>query len=337
MKPRLLDELAQEPGRFEFVELVRLLEHALRTEVSAPTREPGDSPRIAFAHAPDLTFPVADVASLDLDGGGARVGTTFLGLLGAASPLTPEWTEEVLNGDDDGALRAFYDVFHHRALSLLFSAWKVHALEGGFDLSGNDGLSKRLRSLAGVDGWTDAEDDALEPMAAVGLADYQRGQPQAIDLESAEGLLRRLYPDWDVRLKGGVPRFEPFTVRERARLGQSRSRLGDTLVYGDGSVEAQTLLRVRIGPVDGATYESLMPGGKDYKELECLTRRIFAGTLDVVIDVHVAAEDAPTCKLGGERGARLGVDARYAADRKAPVRVRVRLVQDPSAVRRVFV
>ena len=35
--------------------------------------------------------------------------------------------------------------------------------------------------------------------------------------------------------------------------------------------------------------------------------------------------------------ARLGVDARYAADRKAPVRARVRLVQDPSAVRRVFV
>jgi type VI secretion system protein ImpH len=337
MKPRLLDELAQEPGRFEFVELVRLLEHALRTEIRAPGHEPADSARIAFAHSPDLTFPVADVASLDADGGIARLGTTFLGLVGSASPLTPEWTEEVLHDDDDGALRAFYDVFHHRALSLLFCAWKVHALEGGFDLSGNDGLSKRLRSLAGVDGWTDAEDDALEPMAAVGLADYQRGQPQAIDLESAEGLLRRLYPDWDIRLKGGVPRFEPFTARERARLGQSRSRLGDTLVYGDGSVEAQTLLRIRIGPVDGETYESLMPGGKAYGDIERLTRRIFAGALDVEIDVHVAAEDAPTCKLGGGHGARLGVDARYAADRNAPVRARVRLVQDPSAVRRVFV
>jgi type VI secretion system protein ImpH len=337
MKPRLIDELLQEPGRFEFVELVRLLEHALSTEVSAPTREPTGSARIAFAHSPDLTFPVTDVASLGVEGGVARVGTTFLGLLGTASPLTPEWTEEVLDGDDDGALRAFYDVFHDRALTLLFSAWKVHALEGGFDLSGNDGLSKRLRSLAGVDGWTDAEDDALEPMAAVGLSDYQRGQPQAIDLESAEGLLRRLYPAWDVRLKGGVPRFERFTERERVRLGESRSRLGDTLVYGDGSVEAQTLLRIRIGPVDGKTYESLMPGGKDYGDMERLTRSIFAGALDVEIDVHVAAQDAPTCKLGSGRGARLGVDARYAVDRKAPVRARVRLVQDPSAVRRVFV
>jgi predicted component of type VI protein secretion system len=121
------------------------------------------------------------------------------------------------------------------------------------------------------------------------------------------------------------------------RLGESRSRLGDTLVYGDGSVEAQTLLRIRIGPVDGKTYEGLMPGGKDYGDMERLTRSIFAGALDVEIDVHVAAQDAPTCKLGSGRGARLGVDARYAADRKAPVRARVRLVQDPSAVRRVFV
>jgi len=336
MKARLIDELVQEPGRFEFVELVRRLEHALTADVGAPAGEPG-AERIAFAHSPDLTFPVGDVASLSVDRGIARVGTTFLGLLGTASPLTPEWTEEVLHGDDDGALRAFYDVFHQRALSLLFSAWKAHALEGGFDLSGDDGLSKRLRSLAGVDGWTDAEDDALDPMAAVGLSDYQRGQPQAIDLESAEGLLRRLYRDWDVRLKGGVARFEPFTESERVRLGQSRSRLGDTLVYGDGRVEAQTLLRIRIGPVDRETYENLMPGGKDYGDMERLTRRIFAGALDVVMDVHVAGADAPTCTLGSGRGARLGVDARYAADRKALVRARVRLVQDPSAIRRVFV
>jgi type VI secretion system protein ImpH len=266
-----------------------------------------------------------------------RVGTTFLGLLGAASPLTAEWTEEVLHGDDEGTLRAFYDVFHHRALALLFSAWKVHALEGGFDLGGQDSLSKRLRSLAGVDGWTDAEDEALSPMAAVGLADYQRGQPQGIDLGSAEGLLRHLFPDWNVRLEGTVPRFTRFTSRERARLGRSRNRLGDTLVYGDGCVEAETLLRIHLGPVDGETYESLMPGGDEYAHLERLTRRIFAGLLDVELEVQVGAEDAPVCKLGGHRGARLGVDARFAADRAAPVRARVRLLQDASAARREFV
>jgi type VI secretion system protein ImpH len=325
MNLKLPKDLLAEPGRAPFFELVRLLEHALSFE------------RIDFGHAPDLAFPVADVASLETDGETARLGTTFLGLLGAASPLTPEWTEEVLHEDDDGALRAFYDTFHHRALALLFSAWKVHALEGGFDLAGSDALSQRLRALAGVDAWTDAEDEALPPMAALGLADYQRGQPQAIDVPSAEGLLRRLYPSWNVHLTGSVPRFVPFTERERTRVGRSRSRVGETLVYGDGTEEAETLLRIRIGPVDGETYESLMPGGQDYAELDRLSRRIFAGTLDVELEVHVAGKDAPSCVLGRSRGTRLGVDARCTDDKTAPAVVRVRLLQDASAARRVFV
>jgi predicted component of type VI protein secretion system len=106
---------------------------------------------------------------------------------------------------------------------------------------------------------------------------------------------------------------------------------------GDGTQEAEALLRVVLGPVGGETYESLMPGGQDYADLGRLATRLFAGTLDVELEVRVAGEDAPTCVLAASRGNRLGVDARCAADKKAPVRVRVRLLQDTSAARRVFV
>jgi type VI secretion system protein ImpH len=336
MKKGLLAELQAEPGRFDFFELVRLLEHALSADVGAVDRT-AFSDRIRFGHSPALAFPSSDVASLKVEGGSAEVETTFLGLLGTASPLTPEWTEQALHDDDEGTLRAFYDVFHHRALSLLFAAWKAHALEGGFDLRGDDALSKRLRSLAGVDGWADSGDEPLSPMAAVGLADYQRGQPQTIDLPSAEGLLRRLYPDWNVRLEGGVERFVEFTHAERARLGVARNRLGDDLVYGDGCTEAEGLVRLLVGPVDAATYESLMPGGQDYARLERLTRQVFADTVDLELEVQVAAKDAVTCVLGRRTGGRLGIDTRYSADRAAPLRAQVRLLQDASGARRVFV
>jgi type VI secretion system protein ImpH len=336
VKAHLLDELRDQPERFEFCELVRLLEHALGVEVS--TSGPGDAEgRLRFAHSPDLAFPTTDVAWTNVDGASVEVGTTFLGLLGTASPLSAEWTEQVLHDDDEARLRSFYDVFHHRALSLLVAAWKVHALEGGFDLRGEDPLSRRLRSLAGVDGWIDSGDEALPPMAAVGLADYQRGQPQAIDVGSAEGLLRRLYPTWNVRLQAGVPRFIAFTDRERARLGHQRNALGGSLVYGDGRDEAQTLLCIHVGPVDLETYERLMPGGDSYRELERLARRLFAGALDVELEVQVAPGAAPMCVLGRPAGARLGVDARVAEDREASVRARVRLLQGASAARRAFV
>jgi len=337
MKASLLKQLRAAPGQLDFFELVRLLEHALGgVDVGAVDRT-AFSDRIRFRHSPGLAFPATDVASLRIEAGVAEVETTFLGLLGTASPLTPEWTEEVLHDDDEEALRAFYDVFHHRALSLIFSAWKAHALEGGFDLRGDDALSKRLRSLAGVDGWAEAGDEPLSPMASVGLGDYQRGQPQTIDLPSAEALLRRLHPDWNVRVVGSLPRFVEFTPPERTRLGIARHSLGEDLVYGDGCVEAEGLVRVLIGPVDSATYESLMPGGADYARVERLTRQIFAGAVDLELEVHVAANDAVRCVLGRPAGGRLGIDTRYSADRDAPVRARVRLLQDASAARRVFV
>lgn len=334
MRGQLLEELQREPERFGFYELVRLLEFALSTEVGSPD----GAERIRFAHSPDLGFPATDVAWLRIKDRLAQVGTTFLGLLGTASPLSPEWTEQVLHEDDEGDLRDFYDVFHHRTLALLYAAWKEHALEGGFDLSGRDSLSRRLRSVAGVDGWRDSRQEALPPMAALGLADYQRGQPQTIDVLSAEGLLRRLYPEWNVRLESGVRRFVKFSGRERARLGRSRSRLGRTLVYGDGCDEAESLLRLVVGPVDRSTYESLMPGGQEYLALWRLTRRLFAGTLDIELEVEVRAQDAPTCVLGRRGGgARLGIDSRVSGDREAAVRVRVRLLQDAAAARRQFV
>jgi type VI secretion system protein ImpH len=336
MNEGLLAELRTTPGRFDFFELVRLLEMALDAEVGAVDRT-SFSDRITFAHSPGLAFPSSDVASLKVRDGRAQVETTFLGLLGTASPLTPEWTEQVLHADDEGTLRAFYDAFHHRALSVVFAAWKVHALEGGFDLAGDDALSKRLRSLAGVDGWAEAGDEPLEPMAAVGLADYQRGQPQTIDLPSAEGLLRRLYPDWNVRLEAGVRRFVAFTAAERTRLGGPRCRLGQNLVYGDGCTEAEGLVRLAVGPVDAATYEGLMPEGLHYVRLERLTRQIFAGTVDIELDVEVAEKDACTCVLGRRTGGRLGIDTRYSADHQAPLRARVRLLQEATTARRVFV
>jgi predicted component of type VI protein secretion system len=80
-----------------------------------------------------------------------------------------------------------------------------------------------------------------------------------------------------------------------------------------------------------------MPGGADYARVERLTRQIFAGAVDLELEVHVAANDAVRCVLGRPAGGRLGIDTRYSADRDAPVRARVRLLQDASAARRVFV
>jgi type VI secretion system protein ImpH len=343
------DRLGRPAIETEFFELVRLLERILGCDAGR-LDDLDARPPIGFAHVPDLGFPASDVAFLvegersqgdgagwsTLDGERATVGTTFLGVVGTASPLTPEWTEEVLLSDEEGALRTFYDVFHDRALRVLFHAWKTKSLEGAFDLEGGDALSKRLRSLVGVDSWAPVS-EPVEPMAAVGLGDFHRAQPQTIDIESAQGILRHLFPDWNLRVEANAPRFVRFAPSERARLGEARCRLGEDLVYGDGYVDREGLVRIHVGPVNGATYESLMPGGRHYVHVRQLAEWAFAAVVDVELEVQVAAEETPRCVLDGRPRVRLGVDARYTTERGGNLRVRVPLCDDPHRVGRMFV
>jgi type VI secretion system protein ImpH len=334
--PAHLLAVLRDPSRFGFYDLVRLLEELIPLDGRA--RAPGAGGRLRFEQAPDLSFPASDIASVELADGEARVMLTFLGLLGTASPLAPEWSEEVLLADDEGALRAFYDAFHHRAASILFAAWKANTLEGAYDLDGTDALSQRLRSLVGVDAWARPEaQEALSPMEALGLADYYRGHPHTIDAHSAERLLRRLLPSWNVRLETNVRRFVLFGGSDRARLGVQRCRLGSNLVYGDGSDESEGLLRVHVGPVDRATYESLMPEGAAYEHLQALAHRVLAGAVDMELEVHVSSEEAPRCALGTGPGARLGVDARYSTEGATSLRVRVPLKAGTATASRTFV
>jgi type VI secretion system protein ImpH len=330
----LTSRIAETASRFGFFELTRALEQALQCDAT-----PGDSPQveqITFNQHASLGFPTADVTTVTCEEG-AQVEVSFFGLLGTASPLSPEWTEEVLLGDEEGALKAFYDVFHHRALSYLFLAWITHAAEGAFDLHWRDALSARLRSMAGVDAWAQVDDDPLSPMMALGVADYQHGQPHMVDRDAAEQLLQRTFPSYGLWLETEVERSVAFTTEERAKLGVRNSKLDGGLVYGSRCDDRGGLVRIHLGPVDGPAYEAMMPGGTGYVALERLACRIFGGSVDVEIEVHVLPTGAPATTLGAHRGSRLGVDARYAASLTQSLSVRVPLVPPGGSPRRTFV
>ncbi len=331
----LMAKLSTSVSRFGFFQLLRTLELVYECDVTP--RDSPDEERVVFTEVPTLAFPVADVARVTFEKT-VQVALTFFGLLGTASPLSPEWTEDALLGDDEGALQAFYDAFHHRAASYLFLAWKTHATEGAFDLEGQDVLSARLRSLAGIDAWAPPDADPLPPMVALGFADHQHGQAQTIDVESAERLLQRIFPQWSPRLESYVRRSIALTKEERAKLGVRNSKLDGGLIYGSACDDEAGLVRVHLGPVDAATYESLMPGGGEYVVLERIAARVFAGSVDVEIEVHVPPGEAPTTTLGGTRGGRLGVDTRYANEMTASdLSVRVPLVKDVTLAARTFV
>ncbi|MCL2779666.1 MAG: type VI secretion system baseplate subunit TssG [Polyangiaceae bacterium] len=327
----------EQASRIPFFALVRLLEHWLETDID-------ESDAVAFAQVVELAFPISDVAEMDTNAARHSTLVTLrcLGLTGVASPMAPEWTEGIVRQDDHGALRAFCNVFADRAARVLYAIWKARALEGGFDLEGRDALSERLRAVVGVDAWAPDEQKPMPPMVALGLADYRRGQPQTIDKESAERLLRYLYPTWNVSLETNVQRIVPLHPEERSRLGEQRHRLGLDAFCGGEAKDEEDLVRIHVGPLEAETYHSLMPGQPAHTMLSGLVRQLFS--VNAELEIQVSQADAPPCQLGAELGTKLGLDT-YCTSRTSRTSctsprdemLRVRVPLTPTAVIRTFV
>ncbi|WP_394848627.1 type VI secretion system baseplate subunit TssG [Pendulispora brunnea] len=322
-----VETIARTAARYGFFELARLLEHTTATELER-------TERIQFTQRPSLAFPAGEVASVaQAANDSLQVELNFLGLIGTSGPLAAQFSEEVRYGDDEGALRAFYDVIHHALAVRLYGAWKASTIEGGFDLEGGDLQSQVLRSVAGIDAPSALDEEPLAPMLALGLADYQRGQPHDINLRAAEALLQHLLP-WPISLEANVHRLLPLGDNETAHLGGQCSRLGVDFVYGETRSDREGAVRLHIGPVDRATHESMMPGGDEYAKLERLTNRIFGAKVLVELEVHLGADDTPRWTLGG--GSALGIDTRYTIADET-VHVRAPLLPEPHQARCEFV
>ncbi|HSC89897.1 MAG TPA: type VI secretion system baseplate subunit TssG, partial [Polyangiaceae bacterium] len=158
---------------------------------------------IRFRHATSLTFHASDVEAIESTDQKVILTSTFLGLYGTASPLAVHFSEDVISAEqsDEHSLREFYDLFHHRLLSLFYGAWKKYRLHSGFRLAGDDPTTKRLLCFVGVDGHGAHAESGLSRLELLELAPLlsMRARPPRV-LQLA---LQRVFP-------GVIARIEPF-------------------------------------------------------------------------------------------------------------------------------
>ncbi|PID43886.1 MAG: type VI secretion system baseplate subunit TssG [Gammaproteobacteria bacterium] len=157
----LKDRMVCEPWRFDFFQLVRLIEtDLLRSNRDNPQclgdpGAPGRDP-VRFRVNPNLIFGAGPVSEVSLSGtgdeadqdasshnvssrnvssheAGERHGqwlltTNMMGLNGASGVLPFHYSELILarHREKDHALEAFLDQFNHRTISLFYKAWKKY-------------------------------------------------------------------------------------------------------------------------------------------------------------------------------------------------------------------
>ena len=274
-RQRVARTLATEPTSFAAFQAVRLLGrlHPDRAPVGG-WADPA-SEVVRFGVPPSLAFPAAEIQTLrpsDTGDGPFRMTVNFFGLTGPQAVLPHVYTQHAAEQvrARDPAFRDFLDLFHHRSLSLFYRVWArpkpVLAHEGEDD----DWLLDHLLDIAGVG---TARLRGRLPVADAVLG-YYAGllAPRA---RPADGLAR-LVGDYF-----GVPALVEQFVGEWRRVdGRGQCTLGTDDdpamlgfgVVGDEAWDPQARVRLRLGPLTRAQFDSFLPGGSAHEPLRALAR-----------------------------------------------------------------
>ncbi len=302
--PSLLARLQREPQRFRFDAALRVLMRARRTA------DPADA--ADFRSQPGLGFPAAEVTAVAPPGqaGRPRVSVALIGLVGAAGVLPRLYGELAglsLRRGSSGLLD-FVDLLSQRMI-------------GCFARAGIKYRLNRSTETAAL-----ASPPAPEPIAGVLLALGGYGTPGLVErLESGPepllhyaGLfgmrprsadrLAALLSDWlgrPVEVVQFAGSWLSLPVAERTLLPAGPSpggwnRLGEDAVIGVRSWDPQARIVLRIGPLDRAGFDALLPGRPAHARLVGLARAFLGMETGFAINPVLAREAAFPLRLAGE-------------------------------------
>jgi type VI secretion system protein ImpH len=303
---RLDESLFSSAYEFEFFQAVRLL-LLMESEPKASARVDDLRDAVRFEVHPSLSFPPTPVIDIKPgnNGGPPRVTVAFMGLIGHAGTLPIGYTEMAVEEEyyDHHAFAAFFDIFHHRFLSLFYRAWEKHHFVIGFERLGRrastrDAVTTYLLDLIGMG--TGYLQDRL-PFPDVALLRYAGLLNQRP--RSAE-CLRALLNDFlgvNIRVEQFIGRWHTLDSDEVCRLGSDApsSQLGDGAIAGDMVWSRQTTIRIVLGPLSREEFFAFLPNGAAFRRSGALIRWFLGPATDFEMQLVLQSGEIPEwCRLG---------------------------------------
>jgi type VI secretion system protein ImpH len=307
--------LVREPHRFRFDAALWVLMRKAR--VADPARA------ARFVADPALGFPTGEVASVQDSSSQPRVVLRLIGLIGAAGVLPRLYGQMAVVSARRGstALTDFLDLLAHRTIAFF----------------GRAGIKYRLDRSAQVAALADPR--SQDPISGALLALTGHGTPGLVERVAvgAEPLLHyagffSMRPRSAERLAALVSDWlgRPVTVRQFAGswlalppdqrtalpvggIAGAWNRLGFDAAIGVRSWDVQGRIVLRIGPLDRAGFEALLPDGLVYARLVSLVRAFLGLETGFAVNPVLAREAAFPLKLAAGGPTRLGWNTWLAA------------------------
>lgn len=295
------DKLAEAPYRFDFFEAVRFLE-AKSTDKPrlGRSKRPGDDP-FRFGQECSLSFAPSTLSKWkQQEDGYSKLTQNFFGLFGPNGPLPLHLTEHArhrLRHVHDPAMIEFFDIFHHRLISLFYRAWADAQPTVQLDRKDQDRFGFYIDSLFGVAEpamhQRDAMPDETKRCFAGRLA---HSVPNA---EGLEALLEDFF-NTQVRIEEfigewlDIPDDNYCCLNDDCTTGQ----LGSSAIIGTRSWQCQHKFRIKLGPMTFEAYQRMLPTGGNMQSLVDIVRNYIGFELNWDINLILEKEEIPDTRLG---------------------------------------
>lgn len=306
----LIDILFDEPHRFDLMQALSILERSSPHAVSLGLGIDPELEAVRLEQDASLAFPASDVSGLRTGTDDRPIlRTPVFGMSGISGPLPYAFTESLLErvSRRDRSMAAFFDIFNHRLISLLYRVRKTSApVIGGHP---EDSLvADALRALVGIGMETLRNRDARVPdrilLSFAAIIAERRG--------SAAGLSSLLTGVFGTRVD-----VEQFSGRwlplpDHAQTVLSRHapveprRLGGSAVLGSRVWDQHAGISLRAVFVTLADFEAFLPDGRHHPTLISLTRFRIGPVTDILLDLVLTKDAVPPLKLSKTGGSKLG-------------------------------
>ncbi len=335
-EPDLKASIESEAYRFDFFQLVYLLEHWVRCAAEPDDRpQPGaskpepTSPQLPIGRRgplpaeglrlrpdPRLTFSPADVRRVEepwertSDGervfpqGVYRLIVNFMGLYGVAAP-SPVYLSELINAPevDTEPLSEFLDLFNHRLLSLYYRAWQKYRYPYRYSPGAKDEFSSYVLAFTGL---REPEVRRMVRLPVARLIKYLGLLgPRTRPLMNLRLLIADYFRLPEVRIKPWILRWVEIPPAERNRIGERNCELGENFSVGEEAPDRSGRFRVRIGPFPYATYLRFLPDSESFRQLCALVHLWVADRFDYDVELVIDREEIPEAELAAD-GVQLG-------------------------------
>lgn len=299
--PDLIGALCRQPGRFSFFQAVELLLSWLAECHQVPRRQALDR-LLRFENSTDLSFPTGDLGAVKIspeegDAPHAVLTALFMGFTGVHGALPHHYTARIA-ADRDGGTQALLDIFSNRFVRHFHAAWRKHRAQLPSLDRGADDLQPLLMALSGNLAGAPVDDATTAYYTG---AFRQRPASVAMVLSVLNDYFRL-----PISVEPNIGYWHTLEPHQAARLGVQNCGMDGRTVMGRRVWRRDRRVRIRIGPLNKATYDSFLPDGANVPKLRALLSLFHMPGIDFEIVLVLAAADVKPMVLGG--GFRLGYD-----------------------------